>query len=298
MSKISQELKVLLYLNQKYTRTDFISIKEIADYLEVSQRQARRYLEDLNTIPDIDIQTKLGRNGGYKINTPLDKGFAMPENIVLAMSIAMKRNERIELVLSQLPNYVITDSIVGDNEIDNITLDKLEIFIRAIQNHKQVAFYYQNIQSIYLVDPYIIVLTNHTYYLYARHNDITKKFNVSNAHEIRQLNSFKFEKKVIKEITDSLTRYGIKNGKETILRVKCVDQNALLIFDKYFEGKGEKNLEELTYTVTGNSENELYYPLFRISTKRYEFLDEEFKNKYVNYLKNQIRSIENGKRHN
>ncbi len=293
MSKISQELKVLLYLNQRYTRTDFISIKEIADYLEVSQRQARRYLEDLNTIPDIDIQTKLGRNGGYRINTPLDKGFAMPENIVLALSIAMKRNERIESVLSQLPNYVITDSIVGDNEIDNRTLDILEILIRAIQNHKQVAFYYQDIPSIYLVDPYKIVLTNHTYYLYGRHNDITKKFNVYNIRELRQLNSFKLNKEVLGKITDDLTRYGIKNGTETTLRVKCVDLDSLLTFDKYFEGKGNKNLEELTYIVTGNSENELYYPLFRISTKQYEFLDEEFKNKYLNYLKNQIRSIAN-----
>ena len=129
MSKISQELKVLLYLNQRYTRTKWITIKEIADYLEVSDRQARRYLEDLNMISDIDIETKLGRDGGYRLRTPLDKGFAMPENIVLAMSIAMKRNEKIESVLSELPNYVITDSIVGDNKIGNDVLDNLEVIL-------------------------------------------------------------------------------------------------------------------------------------------------------------------------
>ncbi len=291
MSKISQELKVLLYLNQRYERTKWITIKEIADYLEVSDRQARRYLEDLNLIPEIDIITKLGRDGGYRLRTPLDKGFAMPENIVLAMSIAMKRNERIESVLSTLPNYVITDSIVGDNKIENDVLDNLETIIKAIQSQKQVAFYYQDLPPIYLVDPYKVVLTNHTYYLYCRHNEITKKFDVSGIHDLKQLGSFKPDKKVDEEISDKLSRYGIKNRNETTLRVKCVNLKALLTFNKYFEDKGTKDLEELTYTVTGSSENELYYPLFRISTKSYEFLDQDFKNKYIKYLENQIKSI-------
>lgn len=293
MSKISQELKVLLYLNQRYTRTKWITIKEIADYLEVSHRQARRYLEDLNTIPEIDIETKLGRDGGYRLSSPLDKGFAMPENIVLAMSIAMKRNERIESVLSELPNYVITDSIVGDNKIGNDVLDNLEVIIKAIQNQKQVAFYYQEIPHIYLVDPYKVVLTNHSYYLYARHDDITKKFDISYIHDLRQSGSFKPLDKVNSEINEKLHRYGIKNGKETTLRVKCANLEALLTFDKYFEGKGTKDLEELTYSVVGNSENELYYPLFRISTKIYSFIDNDFKEKYLNYLNNVVRSIKN-----
>ena len=293
MSKISQELKVLLYLNQRYTRTKWITIKEIADYLEVSDRQARRYLEDLSLIPEIDIETKLGRYGGYRLKTPLDKGFAMPENIVLAMSIAMKRNERIESVLSQLPNYVITDSIVGDNNIGDAVLDNLEIIIKAIQNQKQLAFFYQELEHIYLVDPYKVVLTNHTYYLYARHNDVTKKFDVSGVHDLRQSGSFKPLDKVNEEINDKLSRYGIKNGKETTLRVKCSNLEALLTFDKYFEGKGIKDLEELTYTVVGNSENELYYPLFRISTKSYRFLDESFKNKYIEYLEKQVAAHKN-----
>ena len=292
MSKISQELKVLLYLNQRYERTKWITINEIADYLEVSDRQARRYLDDLNLIPEIDIVTKLGRDGGYRLRTPLDKGFAMPENIVLAMSIAMKQNEKVESILSQLPNYVITDSIVGDNNISNAVLDNLQIIIQAIRNQKQVAFHYHELEQNYLVDPYKVVLTNHTYYLYCRHNEITKKFDVSGIYGIKQLGSFKPDKKVDEEISNKLSRYGIKNGKETTLRVKCADLEALLIFDKYFEGKGVKDLEELTYTVIGNSENELYYPLFRISTKSYQFLDETMKNKYINYLKNQINSIE------
>ena len=294
MSKISQELKVLLFLNQRYSRTKWVTINEIADYLDVSDRQARRYLEDLNTITDIDVETKLGRNGGYRLKTPLDKGFAMPENIVLALSIAMKRNEKIESVLSTLPNYVITSAISGDNQITNEVLDNLEIIVKAIENQKQLSFKYNKGSSLYLVDPYKIVITNHTYYLIARHNDETKSLNVSLLEELKQLGSFKVESKVLEEIKNKTSHFGVgtKNDKEATLRVKCENKDTLLIFDKYFEGKGVMDLDLLTYTVIGNSKHELYYPLFRISTKSYEFLDEEFKNDYIDYLRKQIISIE------
>lgn len=292
MSKISQELKVLLYLNQRYTRTKWITIKEIADYLEVSDRQARRYLEDLNLIPEIDIETRQGRSGGYRLRTPLDKGFAMPENIVLAMSLAMKRNERIESVLSTLPNYVITDSIVGNNTISNDVLDSLETILKAIMNQKQLRIFYKDIPTLFLVDPYKIVLTNHTYYLYAKHNNILKHFDVSLMHDISILGSFKLDKATTEEIDKSLRKYGIGNDKEAVLRVKCNTYEDLLTFDKYFEGKGTKDLNELTYTVISGDEHELYYPLFRISTKKYHFLDKEFKENYLKYLRNHIRSIE------
>ena len=291
MSKISQELKVLLYLNQRYSRTKWVTIKEIADYLEISDRQARRYLEDLNTIPEINIVTKLGRDGGYRLRTPLDKGFAMPENIVLAMSIAMKRNERIEKVLSELPNYVSTDSVVGDNKITNTVLDNLEILIMSIQNQKEVIFQYRDFKNKFYVQPYKIVLTNHTYYLLAVYKEKLKTYDVRLISNIKKLGSFKPSNEINKQIELKLSKYGIKDGTETIMRVRCKDAEALLRFDYYYEGKGTKDLNGMIYTVLSNSENELFYPLFRISTKDYEFLDSVFKNKYLAYLENQIKSI-------
>ena len=296
MSKISQELKVLLYLNQRFVRTTWVSVKEIADYLEVSERQARRYLEDLNMITDITIKTKLGRNGGYRLERPLDKGFAMPENIVLAMSIAMKRNQRIEEVLSTLPNYVITDTIIGsDNYINNEVMDNLELLIKAIQNEKEIILTYKGGDKPYYCQPYKIYFTNKTYYLLCvNKNDEYRKLDVSFMTDIKELGSFRPDKKIINLIEKETKNFGIKSGEETVLRVKCKDLETLYTFDKYFEGRGTKDIVELTYVVVGNSENELYYPLFRISTKKYEFLDEEFKNKYIIYLENQIRSIKNG----
>ncbi len=294
MSKISQELKVLLYLNQK--KNKLVTIKEIADYLEISDRQARRYLEDLNNILTIDIKAYRGPKGGYKLEKPLDEGFAIPENMMLAMSIAMKRNERIEKVLSELPNYVITETVVGDNKIDNIVMDNLELLIKAIENQQEISFIYKDFEKSINVQPYKIVFTNHTYYLYATDKDSLKKYDVRLVTDIKEHESFKKDENVLKSIKDSLSRYGIINGNMATLKVKCYDLETLLKFEKYFEWKGIKNLDELTFEVTSNSEHELFYPLFRISTKHYEFLDEEFKNKYIKYLENQIKSINKGVR--
>ena len=297
MSKISQELKILLYLNQRYIRSKWVTIKEIAGYLEISDRQARRYLDDLNSIMDIKIETKLGRDGGYRLKTPLDKGFAMPENIVLAMSIAMKRNEKIEKVLSTLPNYVVTDCIGGDNALNNELLDKLEVALEAVQYQKQLFFSYGKTGKKYLVNPYKILFTNHTYYLVAFSDDIVKNFDISQMKDgcLKRLGAFKPDSKVSSEIERKLSNYGIgtRDDNESVLAVKCKDKKTLAAFHKYFEEKGKMDEKNLTYTVVGNSEHELYYPLFRISTKKYEFIDKKFKKRYIKYLEKQIRSLNN-----
>ena len=290
MSKVSQELKLLLYLNDKRKRTSPVSIKEIADYLEISDRQARRYIEDLSNDSNFNIVTYKGRNGGYRLNESLD--FAVSDNLSLAMSIAMKRNTRIEYELKELSNYVVTDSILGDNTINNYVLDNLELIIKAIKEEKELGFNYKNISNTYRVEPYKVYYTNHTYYLYSIHEDRIKKFDVRYIKNINILGTFKIKDNKMKEILESFKRYGIKdNGVISVLKVKCTDINTLYDFDRYYESKGIMSIDSLTYTVEG-VDNELYYPLFRISTKKYIFLDESFKNKYITYLKNQIKSIE------
>ena len=292
MSKISQELKALLYLNQRYARSSFISISEIADYLEVSDRQARRYMEDLSHILEVSILTKHGRNGGYRLAEPLDKGLSLPENLVLALSIAMKRNERIEAVLVSLPNYVVTEFVEGDNSIDNETLDNLEALITAIGELRSVTFHYRDDEEyLYFVDPYKILYTNKTYYLLASYKDKLRRYDCSLIKDIKILGGYKPCKDILSQIKESIGKYGVRSGEGATLRVRCIDTDALRLFDKYFEGRGAANYDELTYEVEGSDEHELYYPLFRISTKKYVFLDEGFKDNYLTYLRKQIKSI-------
>lgn len=293
MSKLSQELKTLFYLNDHYSSSSYVSVRRIAEHLDVSQRQARRYLEDLSNNLDLVIETCLGRDGGYRLAKPLDHCFTLPQNLALALSIAMKRNEHVESVLSTLPNYVITDFVEGDNYIDNKTFDNIEILTTAIRDRRNVTFHYRDDEErLHFVDPYKVVYTNKTYYLYAVNDDQLKHYDCSLMKDIKVLGGYKPEKKFEQEALDSLGRYGVRSGSKATLRVKCVDENALRLFDKYFERKGVMDVNNLTYEVTGNDEHELFYPLFRISTKKYVFLDETFKEHYLTYLKNQIKSIE------
>ena len=213
---------------------------------------------------------------------------------MLALSIAMKRNEHIESVLSTLPNYVIADKVAGDNTISSKLLDNLEDILKAIKNQNKIFFRY-NIgekEILYYCEPYKIYITNKAHYLFCVRDNELKKLNISYMKGIKEKESFKPKKEILDSIESLTKNFGTKNGEETTLRVKCVDKRALLDFDRYFEEKGIMDEEELTYTVIGNSMNELFYPLFRISTKKYKFLDEDFKTQYVEYLKNQIKSIE------
>jgi predicted DNA-binding transcriptional regulator YafY len=291
MSKLSQELRVLFYLNDNYKTRRWINVKEIADYLEVSDRQARRYLDDLNLITNIDIESKLGRDGGYRLATPLEYGFSLPENVALALSIAMRTNDSIVKVLTQMTNYVVSSTIVGDNYIDQLTYDTLVTLVKSIKEEREVAFNYREIDAKLSVVPYKIILTNHTYYLYGTYKEKPRLYDVRFIYDLKILNKVTYDNKIYEQLNKKLKNYGIKDGKETILRVKVKDTETLQKFYDYYERKGKMDLVNLTFEVVGNSENELYYPLFRISTKSYKFLDEDFKNNYLNYLKTQISSI-------
>ena len=294
MSKVTQELQALLYLNRYSDENHLVNISELAEYLQVTPRQARRYIEDLCTLyQEFDIQTKMGRNGGYYLAKPLGQ-LDISENLALAMSISMRRNEQIETVLAELPNCVVTGAIDGDNYIDSKVMDRLTVIYQAILKHDELRIRYNGSDNIHVVRPYKLYQTNGTYYLILPEDGKLKTYDVRFIDEIEVGDPFRPEQKVLDDIAVFISRYGIKNDKVTTLRVKCVDKRALKNFHRYFEGKGKMDEENLTYVVESNSENEIYYPLFRISTKSYWFLDEETKNDYLRYLRNQIVSIERG----
>ena len=47
----------------------------------------------------------------------------------------------------------------------------------------------------------------------------------------------------------------------------------------------------LTKRVLSKSENELFYPLFKLGTKNVEKLNDDFKKAYKEYLENQFKAI-------
>lgn len=292
MSKLSQELQVLYFLNERKKNNRYTKLSEILDYLDLdynSSRQVRRYLYDLN-LSGFYLETKRGFDGGYMLQDPLDENLLLMPNISLAILLSMKHNQKVEESLKELPNYVSSKYIEGDNELKTKTLDNLCDIVNAMKQSFSIAFRYKNINAKIIVDPYKIIYTNHSYYLYGLNDNKLKTYNVAFINSIVFQKKFKKDAVMEKYLQSSLNDYGIKlTNDRTTLKVSCKDKNALEKFMKYFEGKGK--VDGLEFKVSSNSENELFYPLFRIPTDDYVILNDEFKDKYVAYLERYLNVI-------
>ena len=285
MSKLSQELQVLYFLNERRKNNRYTKLSEILDYLDLdynSSRHVRRYLYDLD-LSGFYIETKRGSNGGYMLQDPLSEGLLLMPNISLAILLSMKHNQKIEESLKELPNYISLKYIEGDNDLSTKTLDNLCDIVNAIKHRFTIAFNYKDIVSKIIVEPYRIIYTNHSYYLYGINNKKIKVYDVSSMNNIEQQKKYKKDETMDEYLKNSLNDYGVKlTNNKANLKVRCKDKNALNKFIKYFENKGKVN--GLEYEVSTHSENELFYPLFRISADDYVILNDEFKANYVAYL--------------
>lgn len=299
MSHIARELKMLFYLNDNINR--YVKIVELAEILEVTDRQVRRYRDDLEQ-NGYYIDELRGRTGGYKLLEPLDKSLMIPDNIMLALNIAAKNNESLIKSLKDLPitpkinKNIIQNEIISDNIMDNAV-----VIANAINDNKNISFHYIDRDGNNMtlkVSPYKIAHTNDTYYLLAKYESKAKgsylaKYDIDMISNIEIKERFVPEDKYIKESDEYLKYYGIKNtnSKETKLILKYNNESILKRIDRIFEYKGIIDKINKTYTVYSKSENELFYPLFKLGTKDIEILNNDFKKSYKKYLENQFMAI-------
>lgn len=292
---------MLFYLNNNISR--YVKIDELADLLEITPRQVRRYRDDLDQ-NGYFVDELRGPAGGYKLAEPLDKSLMIPDNIMLALNIATKNNESLIKSLKDLPitpkmnKSIIQNEIISDNIMDNAV-----IIANAINDSKNILFHYVDRDGEnrdLKVSPYKIAHTNDTYYLLGKYESKTKgaylaKYDIDMISNILIKEEFIPEEKYIKESDEYLKYYGIKNtnSKETKLVLKYNNESILKRIDRIFEYKGIIDKTNKTYTVLSRSENELYYPLFKLGTNDIEILNKDFKNKYINYLNNQLKALEN-----
>ena len=230
MSKLSQELQVLYFLNERRKNNRYTKLSEILDYLDLdynSSRHVRRYLYDLD-LSGFYIETKRGSNGGYMLQDPLSEGLLLMPNISLAILLSMKHNQKIEESLKELPNYISSKYIEGDNDLSTKTLDNLCDIVNAIKHRFTIAFNYKDIVSKIIVEPYRIIYTNHSYYLYGINNKKMKVYDVSSMNNIEHQKKYKKDETMDEYLKNSLNDYGVKltNNKAT-LKVRCKDKNAL-----------------------------------------------------------------------
>ena len=299
MSHIARELKMLFYLNGHINRN--VKISELADLLEVTPRQVRRYRDDLDQCGFYVLEER-GPNGGYKLEEPLDKSLMIPDNIMLALNIAARSNESLIKSLKKLPVVPkVNTDIINDNNIFDDILDKVATIWDAKERERVISFHYINRDGEHMdlwATPYMITFTNHTYYLLASYipkneEERLVKYDIDNMSDIRIVKYARRRKVYEKEVLEYLNYYGIKgiDDKVTKLVIRYKNESILKRIDRLFDYKGKVNEEDKTYTVFSKSENELFYPLFSLGTKDIEIIDEELKKKYINYLENQLMAL-------
>ncbi len=300
MSHIARELKMLFYLNNNINR--YVKIDELSELLEITPRQVRRYRDDLDQ-NGYFVDELRGPSGGYKLSEPLDKSLMIPDNIMLALNIAAKNNESLIKSLKDLPvvpkvnKNIIQNEIISDNVMDNSVL-----LSNAINNNRNVLFHYVDRDGKEMnltVSPYRILHTNDTYYLLGKYESKTKgtylaSYDIDMMSNIEIKEEFVPEDEYIKQADEPLKYYGIKNtkSKETKLVLRYSNESILRRIERIFEYKGIVDKKNKTYTVVSKSKNELYYPVFKLGTTNIEIVNDEFKNEYIKYLKDQLMELD------
>lgn len=140
------------------------------------------------------------------------------------------------------------------------------------------------------LNPYKILYDNHTYYLCGDYKGEYKLYDVDLISNIKVNDSFEPSDEMINKSKEA-SGYGIKNdNKETKLILQYDNDSTLERINRLFNYKGIADENKKTYTVTSNSENELFYPLFSLETTHI-ILNEDFKNKYIKYLEGQLNAL-------
>lgn len=167
MSKIGNEIKMFQLLSSG----KLYKIKELADILEVSERQIRTYKLDLEQA-GYRIESYNGRNGGYFCNSS-DKNiiFSLTELNNLEKLYLMFQNddEKRELLLETIEKlrYLL---LYSNNNGDNKNLDNkklLDPLLKAINDKRIVTLYIRknNLDSSRQFLPHSIYRNNNCYYV-------------------------------------------------------------------------------------------------------------------------------------
>jgi predicted DNA-binding transcriptional regulator YafY len=185
MSKISNSLLMLFYLNNKLSYT---KISELADYLEVSNREIRRYRDDLE-MAGFSIESKMGRDGGYRLmdDVVLTMNINHIKHVLLYYGdnykfLSKLTNEGIlEVVKSLKDENLIGKHLLPKEEIENLI--KINLAIKT-RHQLEISYLVKNTIVKQIVEPYFIKNIRDKQYLFALNNNILKTYRVNNIKEI------------------------------------------------------------------------------------------------------------------
>lgn len=253
MSRVSNVLSMLFFLNNKNSYT---KIAELSDFLEVSDREIRRYRDDLE-MAGFSIDSKMGRDGGYRLMN----------DVILTMNInhikhvllyygnnykfltTLTNESMLEVVKSLKDENLIGSHLLPEEEVE--TLVKINLAIKT--RHKLEISYLVKEKIIkQMVEPYLIKNIRNKQYLFALHDNILKTYRIASIKEVFPIDqSFVFKQEIYQK-EKSETAYGVyRTEKKEMVRFEVfgkMNEFANDIFDgqiKLLEEKDKSKVYEL-----------------------------------------------------
>jgi len=261
---------MLFYLNNKNTYT---KISELSDYLEVSDREIRRYRDDLD-MAGFSIESKMGRDGGYRLmsDVVLTMNINHIKHILLhygnnyGFITKLTQEGMLDVIKNLKDENLISTHLLPKKEVENLVKINLAIKTR----HKlELSYLVNNFIVKKIVEPYLIKIIRDKQYLFALNDNILKTYRISNIKEITPINQNFLFKRAIYEKEKNEVAYGVyRSDKKEIVRFEVFGKMNDFTYDtflgkiKILEEKEKSKIYELeTYNL-----HECLYPLLSLGS--------------------------------
>ena len=270
MSKISNSLLMLFYLNNKLTYT---KMSELSDYLEVSEREIRRYRDDLE-MAGFYIESKMGRDGGYRLmnDVVLTMNINHINHVLLYYSNNYKfltkltKTGMLDVIKNLKEENLIGSHLLPKEEVENLVLINL-----AVKTRHQIEISYVTNNNVLkrTVEPYMIKTIRDKHYLFALHNDILKTYRISNIKTTNISNQLFVFNHDIYQKEKVETAYGVyRTNKKEIVRFEVFGKMNEFTQDT-FDGKLkilEDREKSKIYQMESYNLHECIYPLLSLGS--------------------------------
>jgi predicted DNA-binding transcriptional regulator YafY len=289
MSKISNTLSMIFYLNEQ---TQYVKIKDIADHLEIGEREVRRYRDDLE-MAGFSIENKSGRDGGYKLLHKIKFALGLTQTETLLLNLSVRNNKNVFQALNStlsMVSKIKQDMIVGDNDISDETLYNLFQIQNAIESKRLLLIAYQSPRygtGTYSIAPYFVRLQRNHYYLFAMHQDKLKSYDVDRILKMEETDvSYEIDNQLYDKEKNE-PAFGIYRGdtKHTVV-IEVIGRLNQYI-ESYFNDKikvVEEKAKSTTYSFETYNLHESLYTILSMASFVKVILPQELKQMYLEEL--------------
>jgi predicted DNA-binding transcriptional regulator YafY len=293
MSKTSNALLMLFYLNNKNTYT---KISELADYLEVSNREVRRYRDDLE-MAGFSIEHKTGRYGGYLLSN--DVVSSMNINHMKHVFKYYQRTSTSSNIhqehMMDIINSLKEDQYIANHLLSKETIDKLIQINLSIKLRYKIQIKYlssKGYQVTQIIEPYLIKNVRDIQYLFAMHEGLLKSYRIKNIIDLKQTDLTYIINHDIYQKEKHEQAYGVRRGDDKYTIRFTVKGRMNQFVQDIFKGHARLiDQSERIYEVETYDLHEITYPFLSLGASLKILSPQVFIDHYLKEIKKMKKNL-------